>query len=47
MPFFALLKKELYRFSSIWVQTIVGPLSTALLYQLVVNSRELTLDYRM
>ena len=39
MPFFALLKKELYRFSSIWVQTIVGPLSTALLYQLIFGSQ--------
>ena len=35
MPFFALIKKETYRFSSIWIQTIVGPLSTALLYQLI------------
>ena len=39
MPFFALLKKEIYRFSSIWVQTIVGPLSTALLYQLIFGSQ--------
>lgn len=35
MPFFALLRKEIYRFSTIWVQTIIGPLSTALLYQLI------------
>lgn len=35
MPFIALLKKEVYRFSTIWVQTIIGPLSTALLYQLI------------
>lgn len=35
MPFFAIIKKEVYRFSSIWVQTMVGPLSTALLYQLI------------
>lgn len=39
MPFFALIKKEIYRFSSIWVQTIVGPLSTALLYQLIFGSQ--------
>ncbi len=35
MPFIALLKKEVYRFSTIWVQTVIGPLSTALLYQLI------------
>lgn len=39
MPFFALVKKEMYRFSSIWVQTIVGPLSTALLYQLIFGNQ--------
>lgn len=31
----ALLKKEIYRFFSIWIQTMLGPLVTALLYQLV------------
>ena len=35
MPFIALIKKEIFRFSSIWVQTILGPLATALLYQLI------------
>lgn len=35
MPFFAIIRKEIHRFTSIWVQTIVGPLSTALLYQLI------------
>ncbi|MDD3266192.1 MAG: ABC transporter permease [Burkholderiales bacterium] len=35
MPFYAILNKEISRFASIWVQTIVGPLSTALLYQLI------------
>ena len=35
MPFQTLIKKEVYRFSSIWVQTILGPLTTALLYQLI------------
>lgn len=35
MPFYALLKKEIYRFSSIWIQTFIGPLSTALLYELI------------
>jgi len=39
MPFFALIKKEVYRFSSIWVQTVLGPLSTALLYQLIFGSQ--------
>ncbi|MFN8770357.1 MAG: ABC transporter permease [Neisseriaceae bacterium] len=33
--FFALIKKEIYRFMSIWIQTVIGPLSTALLYQLI------------
>lgn len=32
---FALLQKEVYRFCSIWIQTLLGPLVTALLYQLV------------
>jgi ABC-2 type transport system permease protein len=31
----ALMTKEIYRFYSIWIQTILGPLVTALLYQLV------------
>ena len=35
MPFFALVKKEIERFSTMWIQTIVGPMSTALLYQLI------------
>ena len=35
MPFLSLIKKEVFRFSTIWVQTILGPLSTALLYQLI------------
>lgn len=35
MPFIALIKKEIFRFSSIWVQTVLGPLATALLYQLI------------
>ena len=39
MPFQTLIKKEIYRFSSIWVQTILGPLSTALLYQLIFGSQ--------
>ena len=39
MPFFALIKKETYRFTSIWIQTIVGPLSTALLYQLIFGTQ--------
>ncbi len=39
MPFLALLKKEVYRFTSIWIQTVLGPLSTALLYQLIFGSQ--------
>ncbi len=31
----ALMGKEVHRFCSIWIQTILGPLVTALLYQLV------------
>lgn len=33
-PFIALIKKEIYRFMSIWVQTLIGPVSIAVLYQL-------------
>jgi ABC-2 type transport system permease protein len=33
--FIHLVKKEVHRFMSIWVQTIVGPMSTAVLYQLI------------
>lgn len=39
MPFYSLLKKEITRFSSIWVQTIIGPVSTALLYQLIFGTQ--------
>lgn len=35
VPFVQLIKKEIYRFMSIWVQTIIGPVSTAILYQLI------------
>ena len=35
LPFIELLKREIYRFLSIWIQTIVGPVTTALLYQLI------------
>lgn len=31
----ALIQREIYRFCSIWIQTLLGPLVTALLYQLV------------
>lgn len=34
-----LIKKEVYRFSSIWVQTIIGPVSTAILYQLIFGKQ--------
>lgn len=33
--FIQLVKKEIDRFISIWLQTIVGPMSTAVLYQLI------------
>jgi len=33
--YLSLTKKELYRFLSIWVQTLIGPFTTALLYQLI------------
>lgn len=39
ISFLELFKKEVYRFSSIWVQTILGPLSTAILYQLIFGSQ--------
>lgn len=52
MPFKTLLTKEIYRFSTIWVQTILGPLSTALLYQLIfghqlasINTGIINIDY--
>jgi ABC-2 type transport system permease protein len=38
MPFLALIHKEIYRFASIWLQTVIGPLSTALLYQLIFGA---------
>lgn len=37
-PFMQLLRKEIYRFMSIWVQTILGPVSTAVLYQLIFGT---------
>ena len=33
--FLQLIKKEIHRFMSIWIQTLIGPLSTALLYQII------------
>jgi ABC-2 type transport system permease protein len=38
-PFIQLIKKEIYRFMSIWIQTIVGPVSTAILYQLIFGQQ--------
>ena len=38
-PFIELIRKEIYRFMSIWVQTILGPVSTAILYQLVFGQQ--------
>lgn len=37
--FKALVKKEIHRFTSIWVQTIFGPVTTAILYQLIFGER--------
>lgn len=44
--FLQLVKKEIYRFMSVWVQTIIAPVSTALLYQLIFGSQlaKLTTD---
>ena len=39
MPFYALIKKEVERFSTMWIQTIIGPMSTALLYQLIFGNQ--------
>ena len=39
MPFYALIKKEIARFATMWIQTIVGPMSTALLYQLIFGNQ--------
>ena len=33
--YLSLTRKEVYRFLSIWLQTLLGPLTTALLYQLI------------
>lgn len=33
--FIQLLKKEIHRFMSMWIQTIFGPMSTAILYELI------------
>ena len=38
-PFLELVKKEVYRFMSIWVQTIIGPVTTAILYQLIFGQK--------
>lgn len=38
-PFQELVKKEIYRFMSVWVQTILGPVTTAVLYQLIFGQR--------
>ncbi|MCC2624819.1 MAG: metal-dependent hydrolase [Burkholderiales bacterium] len=39
LPFIELVKKEIYRFMSIWVQTIFGPVTTAVLYQLIFGEK--------
>jgi ABC-2 type transport system permease protein len=38
-PFMELVKKEIYRFMSIWVQTVFGPVTTAILYQLIFGEK--------
>ncbi len=37
--FLQLIKKEVYRFMSIWGQTVLGPLSSALLYQFIFGKQ--------
>lgn len=39
LPFLTLIKKEIFRFSSIWLQTMIGPLTTAILYQLIFGQQ--------
>jgi ABC-2 type transport system permease protein len=34
-PFICLIEKEIQRFMTVWVQTIIGPVVTAVLYQLI------------
>lgn len=41
--FFELFKREIYRFLFIWVQTILAPVSTAVLYQLIFGQQLATL----
>ncbi len=38
-PFQELVKKEVYRFMSVWVQTVFGPVTTAVLYQLIFGAK--------
>ena len=42
--FIQLIKKEVHRFMSIWMQTVLGPLTTALLYQLIFGHQLSTLS---
>lgn len=42
--FIELIKKEIHRFMSIWMQTVLGPLTTALLYQLIFGHQLSTLS---
>lgn len=39
LPFIQLVKKEIYRFMSVWVQTVFGPVTTAVLYQLIFGEK--------
>lgn len=37
--FIHLVKREVYRFMSIWIQTIIAPVSTSILYQVIFGSQ--------
>lgn len=37
--FIELIKKEVYRFMTVWMQTIIAPATTALLYQLIFGQQ--------
>lgn len=43
-PFIQLIKKEVYRFMSVWVQTILGPVATAVLYQIIFGRQFAMVD---
>lgn len=44
IPFIELTKKEIHRFMKIWIQTVIGPVTTALLYQLIFGQQLLNVQ---